>query len=361
MFHREILVEFWKKRYDTGERTVSVGALPAKTGKESESRIGYFTGAFFGVQQEKIAVICARSPHLRRDGLGVWQRRNEDEELRKFVFICAAGLLAAGLAFGGCGKKEEETKEPTQGADKEPGEDKDPDGSEDGEKVEPALTDEAKKLKQFADLEEGDTYARINIKDYGTITVKFFQEEAPLAVENFITHAKDGYYDGVTFHRVIDDFMIQGGDPDGSGMGGESIWGEFFADEFDQELHPFRGALCMANIEKEDTNGSQFFIVQADGDTILQMETLLDAQYEGMTLKEYIKAGYDTELTDEQAARYEVYGGTPWLFSHHTVFGQILSGYDVLDAVAGVETDDNAKPLTPVVIESIEVLLYQTE
>ena len=69
-----------------------------------------------------------------------------------------------------------------------------------------------KKLKQFADLEEGDTYARINIKDYGTITVKFFQEEAPLAVENFIAHAKDGYYDGVTFHRVIDDFMIQGGD-----------------------------------------------------------------------------------------------------------------------------------------------------
>ncbi|MDE7325133.1 MAG: peptidylprolyl isomerase, partial [Lachnospiraceae bacterium] len=139
------------------------------------------------------------------------------------------------------------------------------------------------------------------------------------------------------------------------------IWGESFADEFDQELHPYRGALCMANIGQADTNGSQFFIVQADKDSVLQMETLLNAQYEGMTLKEYIKAGYGTELTDEQVARYEVYGGTPWLFSHHTVFGQVLAGYDVLDAVAGVETDDDAKPLTPVVIESIEVLLYQPE
>ena len=68
--------------------------------------------------------------------------------------------------------------------------------------------------------------------DYGTITVKFFQEEAPLAVENFVTHAKNGYYDGVTFHRILDDFMIQGGDPDGTGMGGASIWGENLKQRF---------------------------------------------------------------------------------------------------------------------------------
>lgn len=277
---------------------------------------------------------------------------------KKFLFLCMAGILAAGLMFGGCGKKNE-GKAPSPTPSTQEGS---PTPAAEGdltpeEKIEPALTDEAKKLYQFEDLSEGETYARINIKDFGTITVKFFQNEAPLAVENFLTHAKDGYYNGVTFHRVMDDFMIQGGDPDGTGMGGESIWGKNFADEFSEKLHPYRGALCMANTGEADTNGSQFFIVQADADSILQMQTLLDAEYQ-MTLKDYIKAGYDTELTDEEVARYELYGGTPWLYKHHTVFGQVLEGYDVLDAIAGVETDDKSRPLTPVVIESIEVLEY---
>lgn len=279
---------------------------------------------------------------------------------RKFLFLCAAGILAAGLTFGGCGKQNEgEAPTPTPSAQEGSPTPTPEDGgdSEQGEKIEPALTDEAKKLYQFEDLSEGETYARINIKDFGTITVKFFQDEAPLAVENFLTHAKDGYYNGVTFHRVMDDFMIQGGDPDGTGMGGESIWGKNFADEFSEKLHPYRGALCMANTGEADTNGSQFFIVQADADSILQMQTLLDAEYQ-MTLKDYIKAGYDTELTDEEVARYELYGGTPWLYKHHTVFGQVLEGYDVLDAIAGAKTDDKSRPLTPVVIESIEVLEY---
>ena len=96
----------------------------------------------------------------------------------------------------------------------------------------------------------------------GDITVRFFKDEAPKAVENFITHAKEGYYDGLTFHRVINDFMIQGGDPKGDGTGGESIWGTKFEDEFSDNLHNFRGALSMANAGT-NTNGSQFFIVQS--------------------------------------------------------------------------------------------------
>ena len=99
--------------------------------------------------------------------------------------------------------------------------------------------------------------------DKGDIKVRLFPEEAPKAVENFVTHAENGYYDGLIFHRVIKDFMIQGGDPKGTGTGGESIWGKPFADEFSSELHNFRGALSMANAGP-NTNGSQFFIVQAD-------------------------------------------------------------------------------------------------
>ena len=96
----------------------------------------------------------------------------------------------------------------------------------------------------------------------GTIKMRLFPEKTPKTVENFVTHAKEGYYDGVSFHRVINGFMIQGGDPEGTGMGGESIWGRPFEDEFDVELRNFRGALSMANAGPS-TNGSQFFIVQA--------------------------------------------------------------------------------------------------
>ena len=95
----------------------------------------------------------------------------------------------------------------------------------------------------------------------GTIKLRLFPEKAPKTVENFVTHAKEGYYDGLTFHRVINGFMIQGGDPLGNGTGGESIWGRPFEDEFDVELRNFRGALSMANAGP-CTNGSQFFIVQ---------------------------------------------------------------------------------------------------
>ena len=94
----------------------------------------------------------------------------------------------------------------------------------------------------------------------GEIVLKFFPGQAPKAVENFLTHAENGYYDGLKFHRVIPGFMIQGGDPQGTGTGGESIWGEPFGDEFSMDLWNFRGALSMANAGP-DTNGSQFFIV----------------------------------------------------------------------------------------------------
>ena len=115
-------------------------------------------------------------------------------------------------------------------------------------------------LEQLQLPKEGEEIVVMNT-NYGTIKIRLFPEAAPKAVENFKTHAKNGYYNGLTFHRVIDEFMIQGGDPNGNGTGGESIWGEPFEDEFHVDYHHIRGALSMAN-SGPNTNGSQFFIVQ---------------------------------------------------------------------------------------------------
>lgn len=189
--------------------------------------------------------------------------------------------------------------------------------------------------RQIDGPKEGDTVATFHIKDFGDISVVLFPEVAPKAVENFVTHAKDGYYDGVSFHRVIEDFMIQGGDPTGTGAGGESIWGESFEDEFDESYLPIYGALCMANAGS-DTNGSQFFIVT------------LDDCYED----------YLVGMSDAQIERFLEYGGTPWLFEGHTVFGQVYEGMEVAMAISETETDAGDKPVSDVVIESITVEEY---
>lgn len=175
----------------------------------------------------------------------------------------------------------------------------------------------------------------------GEIKIRLFPEYAPKSCENFITHAKEGYYDGLIFHRVIKDFMIQGGDPTGTGTGGESIWGEEFEDEFSPLLHNYRGALSMANAGP-GTNGSQFFIVQADTvpDDLLDQLRTADERY------------FPTECIEG----YESIGGTPWLDYHHSVFGQVYEGIETVDAIAGVKTDFfNNKPLEDVKIESIEI------
>lgn len=199
---------------------------------------------------------------------------------------------------------------------------------------------------QYAEPESGDLIAHIHIKNYGVVTVRFFPEQAPMAVDNFVTHAKEGYYDGAPFHRIIDDFMIQGGSPDGSSSGGNSIWpsvtGAYaaFEDEFSKYLIPIRGALCMAN-SGASTNGSQFFIVQT---STYHIEHL-------MTLRQ---GGAVEDIIDY----YRENGGACWLYRAHTVFGQVIEGLDVVDAVAAVETDKNGVPATEVIIEKIELDTY---
>jgi peptidyl-prolyl cis-trans isomerase B (cyclophilin B) len=142
--------------------------------------------------------------------------------------------------------------------------------------------------------------------NHGDIALELFPEDAPKTVDNFVKLARDGFYDGIIFHRVIPDFMIQGGDPTGTGSGGP---GYSFEDEFNNHKVE-RGALAMANAGP-NTNGSQFFVVTADA--------------------------------------------CPWLDGKHTVFGNVTSGMDVVDAISGLPRDARDKPDEDVIIQGVEV------
>lgn len=206
----------------------------------------------------------------------------------------------------------------------------------------------------------------------GTIKVRLFPQFAPKTVENFVTLAQRGYYDNTKFHRVIKDFMIQGGDPSGTGAGGTSIWDGPFEDEVNDILHNFNGALSMAN-SGNNTNGSQFFIVQnsqpqteetwAEMTRIIYRNRLLfeafhrrdallaDNQFEDPAVQKAIEnlqaelQAKDAEGIPEAYVKrlepaYEIYsqkGGTPHLDNKHTVFGYVYEGMDVVNKIADVE------------------------
>ncbi|WP_404337229.1 peptidylprolyl isomerase [Planococcus rifietoensis] len=225
--------------------------------------------------------------------------------------LWSAMLLVSAVALAACGSSEEQQE--TSG-------------------TELASTEE---VQGYPQLEPGiteETIVDMNTSE-GTIRIRLFPEIAPKAVENFLGHAESGYYEGVIFHRVIEDFMLQTGDPTGTGGGGESIYGEPFEDEFSDQLFNFRGALSMANAGP-GTNGSQFFIVQATE----------------------IEEGSASDYPEEITAAYEEMGGTPWLDGMHTVFGQVDEGMDVVDKIAAVEKGDKDKPLEDIVIESIDII-----
>lgn len=195
-------------------------------------------------------------------------------------------------------------------------------------------------LAQFRLPQIGDTVVTLTT-NYGDISVLMFPEAAPKTVENFVTHADNDYYDGIIFHRVMNDFMIQGGDPTGTGRGGESIWGGKFEDEFNDHYFPFRGALAMAN-SGAATNGSQFFIVQASTYSD-QWDTVM-AEY-----------GFE----DAMIEAHKALGGTPHLFNKHTVFGQVVKGMEFVDAIAAVKVGTADKPTEDVVIEDVVVTIVE--
>lgn len=173
----------------------------------------------------------------------------------------------------------------------------------------------------------------------GVIKIKLFEAIAPKTVENFITHSENGYYEGITFHRVMKDMAIQGGDPLGTGAGGESIYSDYFEDEFSDQLYHLRGAVAMVNFGTKNTNGSQFSIVQRN--------SLDESQ-----VKDMEKLRYPTKIIDA----YRTSGGTPWLDKSHTIFGQVIEGMEVVDEIANVEVDSKGKPVEAVIIEKIKVV-----
>lgn len=170
----------------------------------------------------------------------------------------------------------------------------------------------------------------------GDIKLQLFPEQAPKTVANFIQLAKKGYYDGVIFHRVIPNFMIQGGDPTGTGMGGESIYGDKFEDEFSKYVFNLRGALSMANAGP-NTNGSQFFIVNSQQVPDNMLDQLAEAEFPAEIIEAYRN------------------GGTPWLDFRHTVFGHVIEGMDVVDQIAAVKRDAQDRPEFDIVIENVEI------
>ena len=194
---------------------------------------------------------------------------------------------------------------------------------------------------------KGEEIAEVTT-NLGTFKIRFFPEEAPKAVENFKTLSKNGYYNGITFHRVIKDFMIQGGDPDGNGTGGESMWGKDFEDEFSPYLLNITGALSMAN-RGPNTNGSQFFINCQDPSEFIGWNNL--------------KRSIDmSKVTEELKTLYEQNGGNPNLDGYysltgsgHTVFGQVFEGMDTIRKISYVDVDNNDKPIESVIIDNIDI------
>lgn len=171
----------------------------------------------------------------------------------------------------------------------------------------------------------------------GDIEVQLFPDQAPKTVENFTKLAKKGYYDGVIFHRVIPDFMIQGGDPTGTGRGGESIFGQAFEDEFSDQLFNFTGALSMANAGP-NTNGSQFFIVSNEHVPANMVEEMKAVGYPQKVIK-----------------HYQENSGTPWLDHRHTVFGQVINGMDVVKKISKVDRNGMDKPKKDVVMNEVTI------
>ncbi|MBQ8780800.1 MAG: peptidylprolyl isomerase [Oscillospiraceae bacterium] len=195
---------------------------------------------------------------------------------------------------------------------------------------------------------QGEKIAVITVKDYGEIKIKLFPDAAEKAVENFVGLAEMGYYDELIFHRIIPNFMNQGGDPRGNGTGGNSIWGESFDGGIPEGLYHFTGAIAYANSGSTATNGSQFYIVNTpDGYLQNTCEELM----------EYDPSQYN--WPQNVVDLYNEKGGVPFLDGGYTVFGQVFEGIDVVRAISTVETDENDKPLKQVQIESVKIVEYQ--
>ena len=204
-------------------------------------------------------------------------------------------------------------------------------------------------IQNFTKPAKNEEIVVLTIKDYGDIKIKVFDNFAEKGSKNFKELTKQGYYDGVIFHRIIENFMIQGGDPQGTGRGGESIWGGKFDGGTSSNLYHFAGAVAYANSGATSTNGSQFYIVTGEKQT--------DASL--VQNEQYVKSKYNRNAyTDEVKQKYKEVGGTPFLDGGYTVFGQVIDGLDIVYEISEVRTGADDKPVEDIVIEKAKVIKY---
>ncbi len=218
--------------------------------------------------------------------------------------------------------------------------------------------------------QKGEEIAVVTLESGESFKIRFFPEAAPKAVYSFKLHALQGYYDGLTFHRIMKNFMIQGGDPDGNGTGGESVWGEDFADEFSKNLLNIDGAVSMAN-SGANTNGSQFFINATQNQTQInwdEYQSIYDIykQDPDAFTAAYGKCIDMGKVTDQVKKLYQEHGGNVHLDGYystdgtgHTVFGQVFEGMEDVIKISQVQTGDSNAPVNAVVIQKVEIVEYE--
>lgn len=230
---------------------------------------------------------------------------------------------------------------------------------------------------------KGDLVAEIEINGFGTIRAVLFPDAAPIGVENFKLLADEGFYDGLTIHRVVSDFMFQGGSLNGDGTGGDALVnGGSFGVETDGNARHFYGALCYANAM--GTNTTQFYIVNSQKSQELGGDYSYIYDYADQYEQAAESAGSDDEknyynfqanyyrnmassaenATEDIKAKYKEVGGTPTLDGNYTVFGQVYEGFDVIDSVSAVEVEDNgmgevSKPVQEITIASVKVYEFE--
>jgi len=279
---------------------------------------------------------------------------SKEKKLLRFFFGCLTMALLLTISLG-CNSAQDQT----YNTHDEDGYQEDSDQRDSAERVDLSEYPEIP-LPQLEPLSEGEEIALLHTSK-GVVTLRFFPDFAPMAVQNFKTHAKAGYYDGVLFHAVTENSIIQSGDPDGTGLGGVSIWGGPFEIETTPSLRHLYGALSMVRNIDPNSQGSQFFIVvnrELEESVSREIESYKEIQDHVVGQmadgSPFPMAMYFPERVIDE---YQTVGGIPGLDMTYTVFGHVIDGFDVIDSIASVETSQDEdtldKPLEDIVIERI--------
>lgn len=269
--------------------------------------------------------------------------------MKKIIVLALAAALAASVLAGCSGNSGSSSSASSSSASQEPASSETSSSSQEEAAQLPDVD-----LVQAKAPVSGATLAEIKT-NLGTIKVQLFPDKTPKSVENFVGLAQQGYYNGLTFHRIIQEFVIQGGDPEGNGTGGKSLWGGRFSDEINPDLWHFTGTLAYAN-GGPNTNGSQFYIV--DGAPVDE-DSLAAFQLAGMpqnVIDYYREVGGCPNLDFARpGTNFGQFGIDVNRAGQYTIFGQVYEGMDVVKKLAALPTDANDKPTEAATIETITI------